>query len=98
MRVAVKEGRGTGGGGGGVEGIYQKPGKNSIQFNKISNLTSNKISLKNAMKLGFFFLRSLTIWLYVQRGRAGGRGADPPSGGCFLLGKLGPKLDQKCKL
>ena len=59
MRVAVKEGRG----GGGVEGIYQKPGKNSMQFNKISNLTSNKNSLKKAMNVGFFLLSSSTIWL-----------------------------------
>ena len=59
MRVAVKEGRG--GGGGGVEGIYQKPGKNSMQFNKISTLKLNKKSLKKAMTVGVFLLSSLTI-------------------------------------
>ena len=58
MRVAVKEGSG---GGGGVEGIYQKPGKNSMQFNKISTLKLNKKSLKKAMTVGVFLLSSLTV-------------------------------------
>ena len=41
----------------------QKTMKKWHAINIISTLRSNKNSLKNAMKLGFFFLSSLTIWL-----------------------------------
>ena len=79
MTVPVK------GGGGGMEGVYKKPWKNAIQFNKISTLTSNKNSLKNAMNVGFFLLSSSTIPLYNwQRDGVRGEG-NPPYGGCFLL-------------
>ena len=57
--------------GGGVQGGARKSGgciqkamKKCHEINIISTLRSNKNSLKNAMKLGFVFLSSLTIWLY----------------------------------
>ena len=52
------EGKGSG-------GCIQKAMKKCHEINIISALTRPNNSLKNAMKLGFFLLSSLTIWLYT---------------------------------
>ena len=50
------EGDNQGGGGAGkTGGCMQKAMKKCHEFNKISTFTSNKNSLKKAMKLGFFY-------------------------------------------
>ena len=41
----------------------QRTIKKCHEINKVSTLTSHKNSLQNTMKVEFFFLRSLTIWL-----------------------------------
>ena len=55
------------GGKGGLEGgsgeCIQKAIKKCHEINIISNLTSNKNSLKTAMNVGIFLLSSSTIWL-----------------------------------
>ena len=72
MKVTVK------GCAGGSGGCIQKTIKKCHEFNKISTLTSNKNSLKKAMKLGFFSLSYLTIWLYCLQGLGMGGGGEPP--------------------
>ena len=79
MRVPVK-------GEGGYGGFIQKAIKKCHKFNKMSNLTPNKNSLKKTMKLGVFFnviLMNLTFLLTGCKLEEGG--ASFPYGGCFLL-------------
>ena len=61
---AENQGGGAQGGAGKSGGCIQKAMKKCHEIKIISTLRSNKNSLKKAMKLGFFFLSSLTIWLY----------------------------------
>ena len=60
-KLGWKLGDGWGGESG---GCIHKAMKKSHEINIISTLTSNKNGFKNAMKLGFFSLSSLTISLY----------------------------------
>ena len=74
MRVALK-GRGGEAGRGGSGGCIHKAMKKCHEINIISTLTSNKNSLKNAMKLRFFFAATLnhfSLLLIVRRGEGGG--------------------------
>ena len=48
----------------GIGGCIKKAIKTCHEIKIISALTRPNNSLKNAIKLGFFFLSSLTIWLY----------------------------------
>ena len=73
-------------------GCIQKTIKKSHEINIISSLTSNKNSLKKAIKLGFFLLSSLTISLYCSQGLGMGEGGQPPYGGWFGV-KIGAQLE-----
>ena len=69
-----------------MAGIYQKPGKYSMQFNKISNLTPNKNSLKkNYEARGFLNVILMNLTFLLTGCKVGGGGANFPYGGCFLL-------------
>ena len=73
-------------------GCIQKTIKKFHEINIISSLTSNKNSLKKAIKLGFFLLSSLTISLYCSQGLGMGGGGQPPYGGWFGV-KIGAQLE-----
>ena len=65
-------------------GCIQKTIKKSHEINIISSLTSNKNSLKKAMKIGVFLQSYLTVWLYCSQGLGMGGGGQPPIRGVLL--------------
>ena len=74
-----------------MEGIYEKLEKQCLEINKLSTLTSCKISLKNAIKVRVFF----TVILNHLTSGGGGKGVVTPHRGVLPTRKTTLFLNRK---